>query len=250
MLETDLVCVLAQLRMAACLGTPFRHFEAATVLHYAEGEQITEHFDFVDPKVPDYEQEIARKGQRIVTFLVYLNDDYGGGETAFPRVGISHKGRAAKGSCSSTRWPTAARTSECYTPDGRRMRARNGSFRSSCVTDRCLSASGAARSQRLAAESVRNVTGRSAVRYEALAFSCSQPAANHSASSAFAVRLAARTARASNERSSASARSSGGVVAADRHGFAVDEHVPRVVEHARASVERDGARCASAPYVS
>ena len=28
-----------------------------TVLHYAEGEQITEHFDFVDPNVPDYEQK-------------------------------------------------------------------------------------------------------------------------------------------------------------------------------------------------
>ena len=90
-LETDLVCVLVQQRMAACLDVPFRHFEPITVLHYAEGEQITEHFDFVDPNVPDHDQEIARKGQRIATFLVYLNDDYGGGETAFPRVGVSHK---------------------------------------------------------------------------------------------------------------------------------------------------------------
>src|SRR5690606_4605056 len=61
--------------------------------HYDEGEQITEHFDFVDPNVPDYEQEIASKGQRVVTFLIYLNDDYQGGETEFPRAGISHKGR-------------------------------------------------------------------------------------------------------------------------------------------------------------
>jgi prolyl 4-hydroxylase len=67
------------------------------VLHYDEGEEITDHFDFIDPKVPGYEQELARRGERVVTFLVYLNDDYGGGETAFPRLGISHKGRRGEG---------------------------------------------------------------------------------------------------------------------------------------------------------
>lgn len=97
MIETDFVSVLTQLRMAAAIGVPFRQFEPLTVLHYAEGEEITEHFDFVDPNVPDYEQEIAQRGQRIATFLIYLNDDYGGGETEFPRVGVSHKGRATQG---------------------------------------------------------------------------------------------------------------------------------------------------------
>ncbi len=92
-----MVCVLAQQRMAACLGVAFRQFEPITVLHYAEGEEITEHFDFVDPHVPDYEQEIARQGQRIATFLVYLNDDHGGGETDFPRVGVTHKGSVGEG---------------------------------------------------------------------------------------------------------------------------------------------------------
>ena len=97
LLETDFVCVLTQLRMAAALNVPFRQFEPITVLHYAEGEEITEHFDFVDPNVPDYGQEIAQHGQRIATFLIYLNDDYDGGETAFPRVGVSHKGRMTQG---------------------------------------------------------------------------------------------------------------------------------------------------------
>jgi hypothetical protein len=93
LLETDFVCVLVQARIAQCLDMPFRHLEAVSVLHYAEGEEITEHFDFVDPKVPDYEREIATKGQRVVTFLVYLNDDYDGGETEFPKLSISHRGR-------------------------------------------------------------------------------------------------------------------------------------------------------------
>jgi hypothetical protein len=97
MLETDFVCVLTQVRMAAALGVPFRQFETITVLHYAEGEEITEHFDFVDPEIPDYEQEIAQHGQRIATFLIYLNDDYDGGETEFPRLGVRHKGRKTQG---------------------------------------------------------------------------------------------------------------------------------------------------------
>jgi prolyl 4-hydroxylase len=33
----------------------------------------------------------------VVTFLIYLNDDYLGGETEFPRVGVSHKGRRGEG---------------------------------------------------------------------------------------------------------------------------------------------------------
>ncbi|MEJ0038164.1 MAG: hypothetical protein WDO68_19145 [Gammaproteobacteria bacterium] len=96
-LDTDFICVLVQSRMAACLGLPFRHFEAMTVLHYDVGERNSEHFDFVDPNVPDYEQHIRERGQRIVTFLVYLNDDYGSGETEFPRLGISHKGIGGEG---------------------------------------------------------------------------------------------------------------------------------------------------------
>lgn len=96
-LNADFVCLLMQRRMCACLGLPFSQLEAAVVLHYAEGREITEHFDFVDPKAPNYEQEIAEKGQRIVTFLVYLNDDYAGGETEFTRLGITRKGRTGEG---------------------------------------------------------------------------------------------------------------------------------------------------------
>jgi hypothetical protein len=97
LLDTDFVCVLMERRICSCLGVPFGHLEAPAVLHYAEGQEITEHFDFVDPNVPDYDQEITRRGQRVVTFLVYLNDDYSGGETEFPRLDISHKGQAGEG---------------------------------------------------------------------------------------------------------------------------------------------------------
>jgi hypothetical protein len=95
--HSDLVSVLLQVHICASTGVPFRYLEPAVVLHYDPGEQIKEHFDFVDPNLPHYEQEIAANGQRIVTFLVYLNDDYLGGETELPQLRIAHKGRRGEG---------------------------------------------------------------------------------------------------------------------------------------------------------
>jgi prolyl 4-hydroxylase len=94
---SELIHLLVQKRMEAACGVPLHNMEATAVLHYAAGEQITDHFDFVDPQIPNYEQEIQKNGQRVLTFLVYLNDDYEGGETEFPELGILHKGRCGEG---------------------------------------------------------------------------------------------------------------------------------------------------------
>jgi prolyl 4-hydroxylase len=92
--SVELVHALLQSRMSAACGVPERMMEGPTVLHYSPGEEIQNHYDFVDPKsTRDYAGEIARNGQRVITFLVYLNDEYDGGETAFPDLGIVHKGR-------------------------------------------------------------------------------------------------------------------------------------------------------------
>lgn len=96
LLDTDCVLALLQQRIARCLNVSFRYLEPAAVLHYASGEEIKPHYDFVDPQVPNYLDELAQRGQRVVTFLTYLNDEYGGGETDFPRVGLSHKGSAGE----------------------------------------------------------------------------------------------------------------------------------------------------------
>lgn len=89
--ETDLVFQLARARVAACLGAPVRNQEPPQVLHYAEGERYTPHWDYFDPAVAAYRQQIEWGGQRVRTALVYLNADFEGGETGFPKLDMRLK---------------------------------------------------------------------------------------------------------------------------------------------------------------
>lgn len=97
LVENDVVHFLLQERMSAACGVPMIQMEATAILNYQPGEEISNHYDFVDPDLPNYAQEIADNGQRIITFLIYLNDGYEGGETAFPELGFEHKGAAGEG---------------------------------------------------------------------------------------------------------------------------------------------------------
>ena len=82
-------------RISAITRRQDQAMEIAKVLHYAPGDTFAEHFDYLDPAEPAYATEIAVRGQRTDTFLLYLNDGFSGGETSFPRIGLSHTG--AKG---------------------------------------------------------------------------------------------------------------------------------------------------------
>jgi hypothetical protein len=96
-MEADLVHLLVQTRMSVGCGQPVRHMEASTVLHYAVGQTIGHHYDFVDPAHAGYAEEVRTRGHRVATFLIYLNDGYEGGETIFPRIGVRHAGRRGEG---------------------------------------------------------------------------------------------------------------------------------------------------------
>jgi prolyl 4-hydroxylase len=87
-LNCDVVVLLTRARIAATIGVPVGALENSQVLHYATGQQFTRHVDYLDPALPD----VAERGQRIVTFLVYLNGDFDGGETDFPRLAVRYKG--------------------------------------------------------------------------------------------------------------------------------------------------------------
>jgi hypothetical protein len=91
--EADVVLTLLRARIGIATGLPPAVMELTKVLHYQPGERFERHYDFIDPAEPGFAQELAVRGQRIATFLVYLNDDYDGGETDFPALGLCHKGR-------------------------------------------------------------------------------------------------------------------------------------------------------------
>jgi hypothetical protein len=80
-------------RIAALTGIAMNGMEPTSILHYAAGEEYQPHFDFLDPAVPAFATKIAASGQRFVTVLIYLNDDFEGGETEFPKIGYRYKGR-------------------------------------------------------------------------------------------------------------------------------------------------------------
>ena len=62
--------------------------ESIHVVKYSVGEEYKDHHDFFHPGEEYYEDEVNRGGQRLKTALVYLNDDFEGGETNFPNLNI------------------------------------------------------------------------------------------------------------------------------------------------------------------
>ena len=80
-------------RIARLTRLPILGFEDSQVLHYAPGEEFKPHFDFLDTRESGHAAAVAAGGQRVLTFLIYLNEGFDGGETAFPQLGWRYKGR-------------------------------------------------------------------------------------------------------------------------------------------------------------
>lgn len=76
-------------RLAAASGTDVRAGEPLQILRYAPGEQYHRHSDALPG--------VAPAQQRVLTFLVYLDEGYEGGETSFPALGITFRGRPGDG---------------------------------------------------------------------------------------------------------------------------------------------------------
>lgn len=91
--DSDPLLQLINHRVAQACGLPLAHQEVITVLHYRPGQTFEDHFDFIDPEVPRFHQELAVRGQRVATVLIYLSADCEGGETDFPLLGWRHEGR-------------------------------------------------------------------------------------------------------------------------------------------------------------
>lgn len=92
LLESDLVLQRVNARAALAAGLPLANQEPTNVLHYLAGEEYRPHFDFITRSALN-EAELRACGQRAATVLVYLNDDYEGGETEFPELRLRYKAR-------------------------------------------------------------------------------------------------------------------------------------------------------------
>lgn len=92
-LDNDLVIQRVNKKIAAFLNCPISHGEPLSALHYSPGQTYQDHYDYFNPDYPAHVPHLKHGGQRIKTFLVYLNDGFEGGETCFPELDWEYKGK-------------------------------------------------------------------------------------------------------------------------------------------------------------
>jgi prolyl 4-hydroxylase len=88
----DVVIQVIRARIAAATNLPLPVFEPAQIMHYSVGEEFRPHYDFLTDDAEGWAAQLERYGQRIATFLLYLNSDFEGGDTDFPAIGLSYRG--------------------------------------------------------------------------------------------------------------------------------------------------------------
>jgi hypothetical protein len=90
--HSDVVVELIRQRIANQINAPLACLEMSQVLHYDVGQEFVLHCDFLDPQA--LREEVERNGQRVATVIIYLNQDFEGGQTAFPQLQLNHRGKA------------------------------------------------------------------------------------------------------------------------------------------------------------
>ncbi|HWE45172.1 MAG TPA: 2OG-Fe(II) oxygenase [Caulobacteraceae bacterium] len=93
LIESDVIMAVTRARISRATGIATANCEELAILHYEPGQEFARHVDFLDPDNPAHAKVIAERGQRVATFLIYLSDDFDGGETEFPHLGLRFKGR-------------------------------------------------------------------------------------------------------------------------------------------------------------
>ncbi len=92
LVDTDMVQLAVRERVGAATGLTVDGMQGPQILHYAVGETFTPHHDYLDPRLDGPARDMAIRGQRVATCLVYLNADLEGGETDFPELGLRYRG--------------------------------------------------------------------------------------------------------------------------------------------------------------
>ena len=72
--------------VSSYLNIPPSHFEELQVVNYKSTQKYDAHYDTCEPNDPICIADTNRFGSlRFATFIIYLNDDFTGGETDFPK---------------------------------------------------------------------------------------------------------------------------------------------------------------------
>jgi prolyl 4-hydroxylase len=73
-------------RISKIINIPVENMEASHIVKYDVGGEYKTHHDFFHLNTDYLESELQRGGQRTHTALIYLNDNFEGGETEFPKL--------------------------------------------------------------------------------------------------------------------------------------------------------------------
>lgn len=87
----DYIVDLLDARLAKICNWPLSRSEKSQFLQYGPGELYVPHYDFFHPDQPGSQHVIENGGNRVATFIVYLDEPEEGGCTFFPDLDIRVK---------------------------------------------------------------------------------------------------------------------------------------------------------------
>jgi prolyl 4-hydroxylase len=92
-MRRDFICAVMAGRAARLCGRPILDHEAPNVISYEPGQEYAAHYDFIRPAIIQSSPVKKAEGQRLYTFVTYLNEDFEGGATSFLDLGLTYKGK-------------------------------------------------------------------------------------------------------------------------------------------------------------
>ena len=87
----DFIVSVLQERAARLTGLPLSNQEQPNVITYEPGQHFEAHYDFTAANLM-HMREFVRSGQRVMTLVTYLNDDFTGAPTRFPKLELDLRG--------------------------------------------------------------------------------------------------------------------------------------------------------------
>ena len=90
--QRDVVLAIMQERAARLTQVSVERHEPPNVISYEPGQEFRLHADFLDPNIVELHAELRHLGQRVATIVTYLNEDFEGAETYFPKAGVKFRG--------------------------------------------------------------------------------------------------------------------------------------------------------------